>query len=225
MAYAKQFIKLTFGGTMAAGQEIWTCGINLANEGAGVTELEFNSLTDPQIQSVADLIIAFVEDGDNNVPDGVFLDYVKLALIGTDGKYVGAPREVTGQLGQGGAVGGYVPQVATVVSMESGKYRDPGKYNRFYLPTATPAGSLEYQLTEGAAVLISNNAASLVSDIRDLDLLGVTKQLMPCAVTTANVENYLNIEKVRVGRVFDTQRRRRNKLNEQYQDTVVPPKV
>lgn len=225
MAYPKQFIKLTFGGSMAQGQEIWTCGINLANEGAEISQLEFNTLTDPQIQELADLIVTFVEDSDNNVPDGVFLDFVKLALIGVDGKYVGAPREITGQLGQGGVAGGYVPQVATVVSMESGKYRDPGKYNRFYLPTATPASSLAYQLDEGQATLISNNAASLMSDIRDLDLLGPTKQLMPCAVTSANVENYLNIEKVRVGRVFDTQRRRRNKLNEQYQDTVVPPKV
>lgn len=231
--YREGFIKLTFGGQLAAGQDEWNCGINLTAQNdalipIGGVDLEraFDLYVEEMQDDIVTIFSEYVKDIIMGIPAGATLDYVKLALIGTDGKYVkeAAVFEVVDV--NGGASNPYIPQVSLVMTLQSEKFRDPGKYNRFYLPTIVPIGSNGYRPanTQGKA----ERTADLLSVLtREMSPFNNAVRVVPAAVSSSDKidEPYREIKYVKVGNVFDTQRRRRNKIGETYFTTVVPENV
>lgn len=225
MPYKKQFIKLTFGGRLAGGGDEWNCGINLGVYG------RTGEIPDEVIQTLAgdiasvfddDIISAFStfhSSGALGTPAGAVLEYIKLAAIGTNGLYINEPFEFNQiEVAGDNTLEGYIPQVAVVVTLVADKYRDPGKYNRFYYPQTVPrSGAYKYarssQLAGEVAALLSQLTFNVTSG-------GTNWTVQPAAVTQSmgGSENYLPIESVRVGNIYDTQRRRRNKLTEIYHE-------
>lgn len=231
--YREGFIKLTFGGQLAAGQDEWNCGINLTAQNdalipIGGVDLEraFDLYVEEMQDDIVTIFSAYVSDIIMGIPSGATLDYVKLALIGTDGKYVkeAAVFEVVDVTG--GASNAYIPQVSLVMTLQSEKFRDPGKYNRFYLPTIVPTGSSGYRpaTTQGKA----ERTADLLSVLtREMSPFNNAVRVVPAAVSSSDKidEPYREIKYVKVGNVFDTQRRRRNKIGETYDTAIVPENV
>ena len=231
--YREGFIKLTFGGQLAGGQDEWNCGINLTAQNdalipIGGVDLEraFDLYVEEMQDDIVTIFSAYVSDIIMGIPSGATLDYVKLALIGTDGKYVkeAAVFEVVGVTG--GASNPYIPQVSLVMTLQSEKFRDPGKYNRFYLPTIVPtiAGSYRPATTQGKA----ERTADLLSVLtREMSPFNNAVRVVPAAVSSSDKidEPYREIKYVKVGNVFDTQRRRRNKIGETYSTVEVPESV
>lgn len=229
MAYSQAFLKLTFGGFQAGGQDIWTCGINMSIqtlEGAPVTEPQaisaFEAYADSNDETLPGLFQDFVSNSNSYIPSAVNLTWVKLAVIGENGQYLADSKTWETTTTNGGRTGAYVPQVSLVVTLASDKRADPGKYQRFYLPTITPTNSGSYRPTGTGAV--AAHAAALLADLSDIVTgnLG-TYSIRPAAVTSSpkHTGNYLPITRVRVGDVYDTQRRRRNKIGETYQEIDV----
>lgn len=231
--YREGFIKLTFGGQLAAGQDEWNCGINLAAENdalipIGGVDLEraFDLYVEEMQDDIVTIFSAYVSDILMSIPAGATLDYVKLALIGEDGKYVkeAAVFEVVGV--NGGANNPYIPQVSLVMTLQSEKFRDPGKYNRFYLPTVVPIGSNNYRPSN--TLRMAERTADLLSVLtREMSPFNNAVRVYPAAVSSSDKidEAYREIKYVKVGNVFDTQRRRRNKIGETYATVEVPENV
>lgn len=231
--YREGFIKLTFGGQLAAGQDEWNCGINLTAQNdalipIGGVDLEraFDLYVEEMQDDIVTIFSAYVSDITTKIPSGATLDYVKLALIGTDGKYVkeAAVFEVIGVTG--GAGNAYVPQVSLVMTLQSEKFRDPGKYNRFYLPTIAPTNTQGYRPANTLA--IAERTADLLSVLtREMSPFNNAVRVVPAAVSSSDKidEPYREIKYVKVGNVFDTQRRRRNKIGEIYSTVEVPENV
>lgn len=220
MAYPYQFIKFTFGGALAGNNEIWTCGFHLGHGTAGVTVGQFNAL-EASLPSLGDLVKSYITDASMRIPSGASVQWIKLALIGTDGKYVTEPLEyILPSSGAGQASTGYVPQASTVVTLVSGKFKDPGKYNRFYLPAAPPSGLGSYRLTQAQTEAMAATSAEFLGDVHEIvyhEANGLTIKAV-----SQNVSEYYDVIWARVGDVLDTQRRRRNKISENYYDTQLP---
>ena len=228
--YNEPFMKLTFGGTQAAGQDIWTCGINLSIQNDELIPIAptnavvaFENYIEDIDPDIIDIFSNYISASDMDIPAGATLDYIKLAVIDTDGQYIvdahtWEPVDVTG-----GVTRFYVPQVSIVMTLQSDKRVDPGKYGRFYLPTAITnvAGGYRPTKTTEKATLTANLLAALnrrvgggLADVR----------VQPAAVTSASNFSgpYRPFTTVKVGNVFDTQRRRRNKIGETYELAPVP---
>lgn len=228
--YSQPFIKLTFGGQLAAGEDEWNCGINLAitnDEFIPIiptnAEQAFESYIEDIQEDMIDIFTSYITSVDMGIPTGATLDYVKLALIGTDGLYMREPHiwEFVGVAGA--APGAYVPQVSLVMTLQSDKFRDPGKYNRFYLPTTIPSGSGQYRpIGTLAKATRTANLLAVLNRRFSAGILAV--RVIPAAVSGSDkiTDGYRPITRVKVGNVFDTQRRRRNKISEIYTEYLVP---
>lgn len=231
--YREGFIKLTFGGQLAAGQDEWNCGINLTAQNdalipIGGVDLEraFDLYVEEMQDDIVTIFSAYIKDVTMQIPVGATLDYVKLALIGTDGKYVkeAAVFEVIGVTG--GVSNAYIPQVSLVMTLQSEKFRDPGKYNRFYLPTIVPQSNSSYRPANTQRM--AQRTADLLSVLtREMSPFNNAVRVVPAAVSSSDKidEPYREIKYVKVGNVFDTQRRRRNKIGETYSTVEVPESV
>ena len=229
VTYNEPFIKLTFGGQLAQGQDEWNCGINLSisNDAilpiTGTDALEaFQGYGDAIDEDVVSDFTNYIQHADMDIPTGATLDYIKIALIGEDGFYMTEPRiweivDVTGS-----AIRAYVPQVSLVMTLQSDKFRDPGKYSRFYLPTCVPNGRDAYRPTKTSDK--ANITAALLHTLdKEIYTLARTQRVRPAAITSSPKfeGNYRPIRFVKVGNVFDTQRRRRNKIGETYSTTEI----
>ena len=231
--YPQPFLKLTFGGQLAQGQDEWNCGINLSITNDALVPITgidaedaFDLYTEEMQDDMIDIFTSYMKDPIMQIPSGASLDYVKLALIGTDGLYMREPHiwEVTDV--SGSVNNSYVPQVSLVMTLQSDKFRDPGKYSRFYLPTISPItpGGYRPQTTAGKA----DRTAALISVLnRRVTSFNRAMRIRPAAVTSSPKfeGEYRPITRVKVGNVFDTQRRRRNKIAEIYSETLVPEEV
>ena len=220
MAYPYQFIKFTFGGALAGNNEIWTCGFHIGHTNANVTVGQFNALED-SLSSLGALVRTYIIDAAMRIPSGASVQWIKLALIGTDGKYVAEPLEyILPTSGNGSTSGGYIPQASTVITLVSGKFKDPGKYNRYYLPASTPSGATAYRLTQAQAEAMAARSSEFLADVHEIvyhEANGITIKAV-----SQNVTEYQDVIWARVGDVLDTQRRRRNKISENYYDTQIP---
>lgn len=229
MAYSQPFLKLTFGGFQADAQDIWTCGLNLAITHGEAAQIipenavnAFNAYADDIDADIVDIFSSYIRTPDMDVPVGATLNWIKLAVIGNDGQYIADSKvwEVSGVTGAD--LKPYVPQVSLVMTLASNKRADPGKYSRFYLPTSSPTGDSNYRpvfladKAERTAMLIETLQRRVSGGLIDYEIY-------PAAVTSSpkHEGDYLPITRVRVGNVFDTQRRRRNKISEAYTEAEV----
>jgi hypothetical protein len=145
------------------------------------------------------------------------LEWVKIALIGTDGKYIGDPlvKDESTPV-SGGRLGVMYPQLATAVSLRTDKKRGPGAYGRFYAPLALPIGN-DGRVTESVADTFVQFMQSFLDGINtDLANLDMDNDIFLGNVSKVGSGSQDAITGVFVGNLVDTQRRRRNKLQEQY---------
>jgi len=210
-------IKFSWGGTLAEGLEIWSCGLSLAiNPDPGVLFPQWTNFK-TNFSGYVSAVETFITTNDANVPTGVQLGWVKGALIDTDGTYLDEPIEAPAT-GSGTESGGYLPQGALVYTLVSSRWKDPGRYNRFYLPTAAPTGASGWRLSETQAQDAADAGAAFVDS---LNLIGGTGFPTVSVLSPAGSGWSLPVEEVRVGRIIDTQRRRRNAIAEDYQTSPI----
>lgn len=215
MAYPFSFVKFTFGGRMAGGDEIWSCGLHLVGQTVNPSSDTVNDMTEAQWDDIVAAVTNYWTDTNCRAPRGVFLNWIKMAAIGTNGKYMGGPREWNNEAGvEGTMTSPYVPQISTVVTIVADKFKDPGKYNRYYLPTTVNGTFGKFKLTKDEANGCALAAKDFINDLNTaLDATGTDLRV---GVVSERVSSYLNAKNVRVGDLFDTQRRRRNGIYEEY---------
>lgn len=151
---------------------------------------------------------------------------MKLSPIGTNGRAVPAPPYSTGTPCLWTYTSSYPvglnssdplpPQISVVASHRTAQTGRTGR-GRMYLPLTTES------LTDTHGQISSSNCADILT--AQLDLLDGLKYFAPAPagahvlpiVTGSGYTRYGVINQVRVGNVFDTQRRRRRQIAETYQ--------
>lgn len=217
MAYAYPFIKFSWGGTLADGLEIWSCGLSMVIDPLPGSPFPQWDTFKSNFASYVSAVETFITTADANVPTGVQLGWVKGALIDTDGTYMDEPVE-SPATASGTQSGGYLPQGALVYTLVSARWKDPGRYNRFYLPTAAPTGTTAWRLSEIEAQDAADAGAAFIDS---LNLIGGTGFPVVSVLSPAGSGWSYAVEEVRVGRIIDTQRRRRNAIAEDYHTSPV----
>lgn len=200
---------LQWGGKLPGG-ESWSNGMRFINKGGGAAGDEAAMLA-----GAGAAVAAFHARSATGISPLAKLSFVKLNAIGTDGLYIAdSTTEATyADVAGGNSFGTNPPnQICIAASLTTGFSRGVAHRGRFYipLPVYTPdatglIGSTEATQTHGSVTtLLANlNAVSTHWEI------GVMSRKLgsPGARRVTGVE---------VGRVLDTQRRRRRSLPETY---------
>lgn len=205
MVFANAHTLITFGGTAWAEVEEWQFGLRVL----GSLPPSEGQLDDLEAAAVA------LMGSPMNISNKAQLEYVKCAPIQADGTY---PPELPATLRvldtpvAGASPNPTYPQITLVVSLRTGWTRGPAHAGRFYPPPTTHGTAADGRLSESSAQSYADAAADFINAVNAVDLgrVSVFSQLPSGTGTTREVTE------VAAGRVFDTQRRRRNHLQEGY---------
>lgn len=202
MAFTQSHARLTWGGTSCNGTEAWSTGLRFGNPVAGGT-------TD--LSDVYDLIYGWLTDTPVGMSQLFRLGWVKLAVIGTDGKY---PPDTEALLYErapeqaGSSALNHPSQVSLAVTLETGVTRGRAARGRMYLPTTGQQVAADGRITTAQAEAVAVRTALFLDELTDLMAAPVWVMSDVGAGTSRAADA------VSVGRVFDTQRRRRRQLDE-----------
>jgi hypothetical protein len=192
------------------GNEQWSCGLRLRNK-TGTAFVYAES----QHTAVTNAIKTYHASNSSQISAAAKLSFVKMNLINVDGHYAEATthEQIVADLAGSGATPSIYPnQIALAVSLVTGFSRGPAHRGRFYMPL--PAFPVD--------------AAGLISDEhRDFAVTAATTLLTSLNAASANWEVAVFSRKqgaagnrkvtgIEIGRVLDTQRRRRRSLAEGY---------
>ena len=223
MVYVNEHIRLSWGGTTASGNEIWSTGIALGQYGAITNPLDWFDAASLNILEYGDAISVLVGSPGSRVPAGVTLNWCKMALIGLDGKYMTEAVEIP-LTGGGNVNAAYSPQDAVKITYQSEVWKDPGKYNGFYLPTVGPVGTNEWKFSTQEQNALVAAAVLFADQVNEAGVPDVGQPGTQMVVVSNTREGSESVPiAVRVGAIVDTQRRRRNKLQENYVTSPLGP--
>lgn len=215
--YDRRHFKLTFGGNIREDIDEWTTGIRIAPSSIG-TVVDWASTTQQLGVRMVPIVTAFWNAIRSSVSSGMDFRWIKLAPIGTDGKYIPGvdpyiyDLETPNSGGRGGDSSG--PQASIVLSLRTNRNRGPATKGRMYLPLsgALPRGNT-FKLPTS---IIKTTVEAGQTFIRALELNHEGSIFAPFIMSGIGSGAINAINFVLVGDMLDTQRRRRNKFTEEY---------
>jgi hypothetical protein len=221
MVYAHSVTRITLSGTMFGGAEEWSTGFFLGQESADATPL-----AQAGIDQIRDAWEVFFEHGLSWISNRYQFTQAKAAIIDATGHTVldSVLYAYPASAVNGGATSGHLPpQCSLVCTLLSDRPRGKASKGRMYLPGyaggVDGGGKVESSIVSGIATNLKTFFDSMTSDADIPDqLILAAKGTGPVPALTAQ-NDY--VETLRVGDVVDTQRRRRNGLNETYTSRVL----
>lgn len=221
MAYDHKVCRVTISGTAFGGTEIWSTGFFLGWEGIDSAV--------PTTQGAADVLLAWealFEDTDMKIMSSYSTTQVKLASIAIEGNTI--LDEVvyaypgTAIVGTQGTV--RLPaQISLAATLTSDEPRGLASKGRMFLPGIAIMPDTTGHIPSGDVSVIADTVDTFFTALRsDADLPG-----QPILASNAGTDSVLTVGRnryitgIRVGNVFDTQRRRRNSLAEVYTNRAV----
>lgn len=184
--------------------------------------LRFRMATTPgetAMEDVYALTNAWLQSPAMNLTDIWAIESMKLAFLDTDGRYtVDALEYVAPTLDAGpGTTPRYPPQVSIAVTTLTDARRGYASRGRFYLPPCSKFINTDGRMDAVDALGMATRTAQWVDEVTDL--LGA-----PAAVfSDVGSGTTRSITAIGVGRVLDTQRRRRRSLLEEREEAPVNP--
>lgn len=219
--YAERHILVTIGGASPA--ERWQFGTRWRWQGAEPTTASLGAMLG---RIVNDALPGCFLEGGSGISVGYTVDLVKVASIGTNGKY---PDGVDAAVQDGTAIitgsrnaGVPAPQLATVATFETGTKRGLAHYGRIYLPVLEwTVQAADGRITAARAADIAVGCAAMLRDIRTALDDGTSELCVFSALKDDDVRApaVRAVTFVSVGRVVDTHRSRRESLDEDRQST------
>lgn len=192
------------------GNEEWSCGVRMANTGGGAPA------NDPALLAGCKAAIqTFHTSNDAFISGAAKLSFVKCNLVGTDGRYVDPVtyEQVVADIGGAGpASPAYPNQIALAVSLTTAFSRGPGHRGRFYVPLPSYVIDATGVIAAANAVQMSTAVDALTAALNAVS--GNAKLAVFSRKLGAPAHNLVTGNLV--GRVYDTQRRRRRSLVEDY---------
>jgi hypothetical protein len=215
MAYRPHSL-IAFGGTLnaaATSDEIWECTIRAITPGG--TELP---LSDPggYMDELAPGLATWFGAPGNGCWSGSHLTWLKVNNIGADGRYSDPTthqHDYTSPVagGTGGQAGPSFLSLA--ISWTTSRTRPPGAFGRIYPPNFT------WPLSGGSTVSAATQDSARDSGVALLEFIRNCEGDLGAIPVIASKTNATNTEinGVRVGNVYDVQRRRKNAVRETYE--------
>lgn len=218
---------LQWGGVLP-GNEIWSCGLRvgaLDNALGGAFDYSGEAV-EVLLTHYVTAITAFHQRVLSMISSRAKLDFVKLNKIGVDGHYADQGnshvRFLNPKISGGGPATAPPNQVALALTLTTDVQRGPANKGRIYIPLPTCTVMDDGLITDSEANVIMHSFRTLLEDISDTP--GIDSDSSPDVLVMsrkAGAPAARYVTGVRVGRVLDTQRRRRNALKENYVSEVV----
>jgi len=218
MPYPRQHYYLTWGGTLCQ-DEIWQNGCHFVpNQTATINKAAFDEISLPDIFD--DISTWFVSGPAHLGPaSGIgaqaHLNWVRLAAKDVDGHDIWESRVHYAQAPSIPVpTSTHAPQVTYVVTLWSGENLRRANYGRFYVPMPISAwdyvnGRMDQPYCDNLATAAKNMLHAIEGEV---DTAITPAQLG--LISKVGAGEWKPVAKIAVGRVLDTQRRRRNKLDE-----------
>lgn len=229
--YDRKHLRITWGGKLP-GNEDWSCSINMAAVDGLATITGNNNFIDAMdtsgafLDSVATAVSDYHTRATTHIAASGKLTYVKVAKIEVDGRYpadYNASEHVFSSIGGGGGNEAIPNQIALAVSLTTDVTRGPAHRGRFYLPVpaafAVPTDGL---ISASVATDVTASTRTFLEALSDFP--GIDTPVSPEVVVMSRksgAPRTREVTGVAVGRVLDTQRRRRRSLPETYSHDVV----
>lgn len=218
---AQKPVHVTIHGTMFGGGEIWQTGfmVGSATQDASVP-------TQAWADVVRNAWTTFHSQTGNFINYNYVFTGVKAVRLAKDGRYDGTdPVESFPTTGVAGGYTGQVipPQNALVATLIGGSGKGLGGKGRMYLPgIACPIDTTGHILQTTCQGIATNLAAFFNTIDANVDAPGHVINVSRGHKAQLGAGNRnVKVNGVRVGNVYDTQRRRRNALKETYSAAVV----
>lgn len=219
MAYKNTFWKLSWGGTVAEESDTFVNSIHIGNEAMNMPNIpDYPNDGTGLLDAYINLISAWFIRPGTGISYTAKLEWIKLAHIGVDGLYVedAFVRDLPASI-RGGLAEPVAPQLSVALSMQSLIRRGPGKDGRIYPPQT---GTVALNGTDSISGSRAESFQTLLNAINDLEVdPGISASVILVSPLKGGFSSY--VRKVRVGNVIDTQRRRRNKIQEVYTEVPV----
>jgi hypothetical protein len=229
VAYRKHYL-LQWSGTLYAQGEIFSNSLRLAPPVEALNSVSVENAQSLIDDAVADLRAYWTLA--NHVGAAAVIRQVKLNPIGEDGLYLSKTNSVerilTGTTGATAVItpptsANVPPQIALAVTLHTARQRGPGSKGRFFLPLPTIQGQLgaDGRISEANATTYRTAARNFLNALNNWP--GLDAGLGPrVVVATPGGRNMpegdnVPVTHVSVGRVLDTQRKRRNAMLEDAQ--------
>lgn len=199
-----------WGGKLPGG-DVWSCGVRFAATGGGSP----TTYSTAHHTAVTSAIKALHIDSSTQIGSRALLSFVKLNVIDTNGKYA---EQVTHEqiladfAGTGAGTNYPANQVALAVSLLTQYTRGPAHRGRFYLPLPVAVPGADGLVSTSAA---TNMKTALTTWVTAMNAADSSWKLAVFSRKASGPAHNL-VTGVAVGRVLDTQRRRRNALKENY---------
>ena len=219
MPYPKQFLKLSFSFTVDNSDEVADTALSISTP----LSAPFDAAAALSAWTLTDLTTLATSYNSAVTASGTGFNWavysnlvaVKLAAVGVDGHYLTGPKIQAG-LGYQGTVASVPPQNTVVLSLWSGLTFGRANYGRMYLPHTTLQFTTGgYGCSSTVANTIATAFKSLFTDITSI-ANGHTATAGPVIMSSVGTGTVNTVNRLRVGNLVDTQRRRRNRLNEVY---------
>lgn len=226
MAYAAPFHRIVIIGNLYA--DTFNTTLTMMSAGGGTIPAATQELADDVRATVAawwpGLVNASPGSGISLIAAAQLVS-VKVNRIGTDGRYMDAEAiESTGAPVSGGGGATIAPAQLSIASTLRGA--DPraraGKGRMYFPPTIQTVSLLgtDGRLTAERAEMHANGIVTLIQNLNDAYLTaGVTA--VAGIASKAGTGAFQAVTEVTVGRVVDTMRSRRNKLNEEFVSVAI----
>lgn len=217
--YDRPHYYLTFGGTLLNGAEIWQSGLRFAPDATHTPADLLGALGSISVSDIfEDLRPVIQAPMPIRYANATKLLWAKLAVIQANGEYAGAPKIAEGTaVGTLAAANGTPPQLAWVVSYGTGNSFGLAKHGRQYWPlpidVLTAINSSTGQVPTATSDAFRDVVKTAMANAEgEVSTVGIPVSAAIMSASGTGTTNFITT--VGVGRIVDTQRKRRNALEE-----------
>jgi hypothetical protein len=202
-------------GLVTSERETWSFGLRFKPSAGPGAPFLASGFEQGDLDAMRARYSTFHNSVDARISSFAFFKECRAYEIGTDGRSTSEPL-VSSQA----AIGGYysTPQFpwqnSVAVTLDAG-YPAKGRFGRFYLPPQCLTIEDTGLVNVTQATALRTGVAAMLNDLSNLAGVDVGFGLAVIG-RTGPAGTSRNVESVRVGRVVDTQRRRRRQVSENY---------
>lgn len=217
--YAHSTWKVTVLGTMFGGAEEWSTGFYMGNVTPGDVG---QAPTAADCQEVATAWQTFFTTANSDFSNRFQTIGVKIALTHEDGKadpnateFYYYPSAISGI----NSVSPFPPQISLAATITTAKVRGWGSKGRMYLPGIQKLVQNDGRILTNDVVMVRDNFRTFLNSVNSNNDHGykvIVNSPENAAGSHQHAAQINEVTGVRVGSVYDTQRRRRNGLTETY---------
>lgn len=206
--------RIVFRGIFAGSPEEWSFSTKYSNTVQGGPDLDVDALDEDDMTTALTALL-----NNSHFAGGIKCTEWRAYVIGADGNMQGNPRQFLYTAGSEpqGSSGTRNPTPVSICVSSVGPNRGPARFGRFYLPGPSAVVSSDWRMNTTDTQTYLDLSTQFVKDVSTaIHVTGSADSQPLLNISSLQGGAQQTVDHLRVGRVHDTQRRRRGQLLEEY---------